>query len=71
MGVVYISVTAVMANLGCTLTAPHLWAKSKQKALAGLPHTAISDFGQRGLTGRPRSKSKADQKQIKSECKNL
>jgi hypothetical protein len=34
-----------------------------------LPAASISDYGQRGFTGRPGSKSKADQKQIKSRSK--
>ncbi|WP_230962037.1 hypothetical protein, partial [Pseudomonas fluorescens] len=36
---------------------------------AGLPPKSLSNSGQRGLTGRLRSKSKADQKQIKSRSR--
>ncbi|MCP1455295.1 hypothetical protein J3D49_002849 [Pseudomonas kilonensis] len=70
-----ISIAAVMAAYGSALTAGHFWKsrepdqpKVTKSALphhsaprlgSVCPHCAMPAFGQRGLTGRPRSKAEA------------
>ncbi len=41
----------------------HPWPGAANPASCRVAHASESAFGQRGLTGRPRSRSKADQKQ--------
>src|SRR5450830_1313186 len=46
----------------------HPWPRTANPASCRVAHGFKPAFGQRGLTGRLRSKSKADQKQIKSRA---